>query len=250
MDSLLNSSSSPESMKKHKPTPTLPPKSPDVVSESGERRHSRLGSRTSEPEHLPCPRCDSTNTKFCYYNNYNLSQPRHFCKSCRRYWTRGGALRNVPVGGGTRKTASSSNKRPRVATPATTSNDNDVAGKTEVLDPVALNPNPVSGSVDGAPANLNEAKSASLSCWWSGGLFPLNSYGVGYGPGLGYDHGILNWPMEEVGGGDGGAAVLPDESSGCSTWQMGGGAEGGGVAEGDYFAWPELAISTPARALK
>ncbi|KAF4388802.1 hypothetical protein F8388_018981 [Cannabis sativa] len=52
---------------------------------------------------LKCPRCDSSNTKFCYYNNYNLSQPRHFCKACKRYWTRGGTLRNVPVGGGCRK---------------------------------------------------------------------------------------------------------------------------------------------------
>ncbi|XP_020580213.1 dof zinc finger protein DOF5.7-like [Phalaenopsis equestris] len=52
---------------------------------------------------LKCPRCDSPNTKFCYYNNYSLTQPRHFCKSCRRYWTKGGALRNVPVGGGCRK---------------------------------------------------------------------------------------------------------------------------------------------------
>ncbi|CAN1746993.1 Dof zinc finger protein DOF3.6 [Linum perenne] len=52
---------------------------------------------------LKCPRCESTNTKFCYFNNYNLSQPRHFCKTCRRYWTRGGALRNVPVGGGCRR---------------------------------------------------------------------------------------------------------------------------------------------------
>lgn len=52
---------------------------------------------------LNCPRCDSTNTKFCYFNNYSLTQPRHFCKTCRRYWTRGGALRNVPVGGGFRR---------------------------------------------------------------------------------------------------------------------------------------------------
>lgn len=52
---------------------------------------------------LRCPRCDSSNTKFCYYNNYSLAQPRHFCKSCKRYWTRGGTLRNVPVGGGCRK---------------------------------------------------------------------------------------------------------------------------------------------------
>ncbi|KAG0463761.1 hypothetical protein HPP92_019830 [Vanilla planifolia] len=59
---------------------------------------------------LKCPRCDSTNTKFCYFNNYSLSQPRHFCKTCRRYWTRGGALRNVPVGGGCRR-----NKRSKSA---------------------------------------------------------------------------------------------------------------------------------------
>ncbi|KAJ6735932.1 DOF ZINC FINGER PROTEIN DOF1.4-RELATED [Salix viminalis] len=50
-----------------------------------------------------CPRCASPNTKFCYYNNYSLSQPRYFCKGCRRYWTKGGSLRNVPVGGGCRK---------------------------------------------------------------------------------------------------------------------------------------------------
>ncbi|XP_022151396.1 dof zinc finger protein DOF3.5 [Momordica charantia] len=54
-----------------------------------------------------CPRCGSSNTKFCYYNNYSLTQPRYFCKGCRRYWTKGGSLRNVPVGGGCRK-----NRRP------------------------------------------------------------------------------------------------------------------------------------------
>ncbi|KAJ1702411.1 hypothetical protein LUZ63_002190 [Rhynchospora breviuscula] len=60
---------------------------------------------------LKCPRCDSTNTKFCYYNNYNLSQPRHFCKACRRYWTKGGVLRNVPVGGGCRKSKRASGSK-------------------------------------------------------------------------------------------------------------------------------------------
>ncbi|KAK4421212.1 Dof zinc finger protein PBF [Sesamum alatum] len=55
------------------------------------------------PPPKKCPRCDSSNTKFCYYNNYSLSQPRYYCKTCRRYWTHGGTLRNVPVGGGCRK---------------------------------------------------------------------------------------------------------------------------------------------------
>ncbi|XP_057503877.1 dof zinc finger protein DOF1.2-like [Actinidia eriantha] len=58
-----------------------------------------------------CPRCASQNTKFCYYNNYSLSQPRYFCKACRRYWTKGGSLRNVPVGGGCRKNRRASSFR-------------------------------------------------------------------------------------------------------------------------------------------
>ncbi|XP_047313037.1 dof zinc finger protein DOF1.4-like [Impatiens glandulifera] len=55
---------------------------------------------------MECPRCGSINTKFCYYNNYNKTQPRHFCKACKRHWTKGGTLRNVPTGGSrpTRKT--------------------------------------------------------------------------------------------------------------------------------------------------
>ncbi|KAJ4845955.1 hypothetical protein Tsubulata_029201 [Turnera subulata] len=58
-----------------------------------------------------CPRCGSSNTKFCYYNNYSLTQPRYFCKGCRRYWTKGGSLRNVPVGGGCRKSRRSSSAK-------------------------------------------------------------------------------------------------------------------------------------------
>nr|XP_027089698.1 dof zinc finger protein DOF3.5-like [Coffea arabica] len=66
----------------------------------------------SSTESAPnCPRCASANTKFCYYNNYSMSQPRYFCKGCRRYWTKGGSLRNVPVGGGCRKTRRSKSAR-------------------------------------------------------------------------------------------------------------------------------------------
>eukprot|EP00249_Psilotum_nudum_P017272 c26244_g1_i1 orf=398-1516(+) len=64
-------------------------------------RRQKTNSHSEQP--MKCPRCDSPNTKFCYYNNYSLTQPRYFCKSCRRYWTKGGALRNVPIGGGCRK---------------------------------------------------------------------------------------------------------------------------------------------------
>ncbi|KAF3580490.1 hypothetical protein DY000_02036088 [Brassica cretica] len=51
--------------------------------------------RKSRPqEKINCPRCNSTNTKFCYYNNYSLTQPRYFCKGCRRYWTEGSSRKN------------------------------------------------------------------------------------------------------------------------------------------------------------
>ena len=68
----------------------------------------------SEMSSPNCPRCGSCNTKFCYYNNYSLTQPRYFCKACRRYWTKGGSLRNVPVGGGCRKTRRHAGKTLRV----------------------------------------------------------------------------------------------------------------------------------------
>ncbi|XP_020227888.1 dof zinc finger protein DOF5.4 [Cajanus cajan] len=85
----------------------------EIHSIGGARFFSGAADRRLRPHHqnhqaLKCPRCDSLNTKFCYYNNYNLSQPRHFCKNCRRYWTKGGVLRNVPVGGGCRKSKRSS----------------------------------------------------------------------------------------------------------------------------------------------
>ncbi|XP_010052293.2 dof zinc finger protein DOF4.4 [Eucalyptus grandis] len=75
------------------------------------------------PHHQPqkCPRCDSMNTKFCYYNNYSLSQPRYFCKTCRRYWTHGGTLRNVPVGGGCRKAKRSKSSSSSSSTSASAS---------------------------------------------------------------------------------------------------------------------------------
>ncbi|KAK7312534.1 hypothetical protein VNO77_36460 [Canavalia gladiata] len=89
-----------------------------------------------QPEQaLKCPRCDSTNTKFCYYNNYSLSQPRYFCKSCRRYWTKGGTLRNVPVGGGCRKnkrSSSSSSSSKRVQDQPFTPNPNTLTGLTQL----------------------------------------------------------------------------------------------------------------------
>lgn len=75
----------------------------EAASGDGERKP-----RPQLDEALRCPRCDSNKTKFCYYNNKKMSQPRYFCKACRRYWTQGGSLRNVPIGGGCCKNKRSS----------------------------------------------------------------------------------------------------------------------------------------------
>ncbi|KAF2303310.1 hypothetical protein P3X46_020301 [Hevea brasiliensis] len=82
--------------------------SEEIMKQNQDRRLKPMegeNQQQPQPQQQPqkCPRCDSLNTKFCYYNNYSLSQPRYFCKTCRRYWTQGGTLRNVPVGGGCRK---------------------------------------------------------------------------------------------------------------------------------------------------
>ncbi|XP_057516158.1 cyclic dof factor 3 isoform X1 [Amaranthus tricolor] len=78
--------------------------------ESNDQKNSHQKTLKKPDKILPCPRCNSMDTKFCYYNNYNINQPRHFCKSCQRYWTAGGTMRNVPVGAGRRKNKSSASR--------------------------------------------------------------------------------------------------------------------------------------------
>ncbi|KAI4374113.1 hypothetical protein MLD38_012148 [Melastoma candidum] len=95
--------------------------------EHPQQRQSTTATTISSSKQLKCPRCGSADTKFCYYNNCKKSQPRHFCKTCKRHWTKGGTLRNVPVGGARK------NKRPRTKkSPSVTSmtaNDTSCAGE-------------------------------------------------------------------------------------------------------------------------
>ncbi|CAL0305416.1 unnamed protein product [Lupinus luteus] len=105
----------------------------------------RSRARPQKDQALNCPRCNSTNTKFCYYNNYSLSQPRYFCKTCRRYWTEGGSLRNVPVGGGSRKNKgsipSSSSSTPTSSQQGPSKNLPDLSTQPNNLpDPASHNP--------------------------------------------------------------------------------------------------------------
>ncbi|KAK8704500.1 hypothetical protein V6N13_048122 [Hibiscus sabdariffa] len=245
-----------------------------MPADSGDRRPVRgPGSMGSHPQvkvtdPLPCPRCDSTSTKFCYYNNYNLSQPRYFCKSCRRYWTQGGTLRNVPVGGGTRKASkrsrSSSGPSPSVATSSSSS----VSHEAESVHMAVNNPvsaaMPVKPEVGLADVNLNETVDLTLNGGFTSflsshqgeGYLTLGGYGLG--PGSGFD-GIWGYPgngyLGGYSGGDGdgdepGDALGGTGTTGCNTWQATSNVEGGGgLVDGDCFAWPGLAISAPGEVV-
>jgi hypothetical protein len=121
-----------------------------------------------------CPRCDSLNTKFCYYNNYSLSQPRYFCKTCRRYWTQGGTLRNVPVGGGCRKGK-------RAKTSSSSSGENSRSTTQQPRQQVQQNPpstiasNPVIQTSPGL--RTKEGSIPSIAPYYAGGGY-LSSLGA------------------------------------------------------------------------
>uniref|UniRef100_K3ZLQ8 Dof zinc finger protein n=1 Tax=Setaria italica TaxID=4555 RepID=K3ZLQ8_SETIT len=105
--------------------------------------------RPQQEQGLNCPRCNSTNTKFCYYNNNSMTQPRYFCKACRRNWTQGGTLRNIPVGGGSRKNkqnraGSSSSSSPAPPAPSSSSTNSKKMNLTQqlLMMPTAMAPMP------------------------------------------------------------------------------------------------------------
>ncbi|KNA25509.1 hypothetical protein SOVF_005840 [Spinacia oleracea] len=227
-------------------------------------------------EPLPCPRCTSTNTKFCYYNNYNFSQPRHFCKSCRRYWTQGGTLRDIPVGGGSRKTAKRSRTCSVSSSPTSTSSALSIG---PILDHNPFSQAPVyvslSSTTAGGGGGGGGGGFTSLLSGGGGGpgLLALGGFGLGLGldeVGFGLGRGVWAFPHHEIGsymnGVNGGCGVGGDNGGGCGGG--GGGGEGGGVSRsdtwhmesgemvgyvgGEYFtSLPDLAaISTSGNGLK
>lgn len=214
--------------------------------------------RPQKEQAVNCPRCNSTNTKFCYYNNYSLTQPRYFCKTCRRYWTEGGSLRNIPVGGGSRKnkrsssssSSSSSKKLPdlkihersqdlNLATSSTTTTTTTNTSQISALElltgltsrnfnsfmpmPVSADPNTVY-STSGFP--LQDFK-PSLN-------FSLDGLGSGYGSFQGVVHensGRLLFPFEDLkqvssttSGIDHQQSKEQGDSSGYWTGMLGGGS--------------------------
>ncbi|XP_062196539.1 cyclic dof factor 2-like [Phragmites australis] len=107
---------------------------------------------------LPCPRCNSMETKFCYFNNYSVNQPRHYCRNCQRYWTAGGTMRNVPVGAGRRR-----NKHPSHHRSAKMPYDAIVAANGDVSDVTHHQSLPVEPSVFPGPVKENETVTESGS---------------------------------------------------------------------------------------
>ncbi|XP_010255083.1 PREDICTED: dof zinc finger protein DOF3.4 [Nelumbo nucifera] len=221
-----------------------------MPSESADRRlakaqHMGAPAPPPEQEHLPCPRCDSTNTKFCYYNNYNLSQPRHFCKSCRRYWTQGGTLRNIPIGGGSRKNA----KRSRTISSSSSSQDPIPATPASV----SLAPDPDFSLPTRGDLNLDVNVSGSFTSLLNTqgpGFLALGGFGFGLSSGfedLGFGLGRGTWPLlEAVDIGCGASAG--GGGGGLTNWPVATGESG--IVEGDCFTWPDLAISMPGKGLK
>ncbi|KAK1375958.1 Dof-type domain-containing protein [Heracleum sosnowskyi] len=201
--------------------------------------YSQMKPQVPDHEHLKCPRCDSSNTKFCYYNNYNLSQPRHYCKNCRRYWTKGGTLRNIPVGGGSRKnTKRMSSKR---ASSLSSTSDHPKQEVTSSASSLLYNPNVTRyindqhqfGSLldaNGQFGNMLEGlnRNGSLQL---GDQFAENQMNSGIGFGLNPAAGV-----DEFGSGKIDSEGFTEAQNGVDTSCWTGSTSNG---------WPNLAIYTP-----
>ncbi|KQK03914.1 cyclic dof factor 2 [Brachypodium distachyon] len=124
-------------------------KSEDTKTESDELDQDKV---LKKPDIIvPCPRCNSMETKFCYFNNYNVSQPRHYCRNCQRYWTAGGNIRNVPVGSGRRRNKHASHFRQ-----AMMRHDNNIAAAEDVPSVIHHLPLPLVAPVLPGPIKENE----------------------------------------------------------------------------------------------
>uniref|UniRef100_A0A0D9XL26 Dof zinc finger protein n=1 Tax=Leersia perrieri TaxID=77586 RepID=A0A0D9XL26_9ORYZ len=103
------------------------------------------------PPPRQCPRCGSSNTKFCYYNNYSRTQPRYLCKACRRHWTEGGTLRDVPVGGGRKNTkrAPSAAAKAKAAAASVASSSSATSSFPDILRQMLFSPAAATGGGGG-----------------------------------------------------------------------------------------------------
>ncbi|KAJ0962379.1 hypothetical protein J5N97_030207 [Dioscorea zingiberensis] len=187
--------------------PRLESTAPGSIRPNSMAERARLAKLPQPEIALKCPRCESTNTKFCYFNNYSLTQPRHFCKTCRRYWTRGGALRNVPVGGGCRRNkrsksgGSSSSSKPSAINP----------GANQHCGPSSSASTATSAASGAIHANI--ATPNQLPNFMASNLHPLDHYGV-QNVGMNFS-GMQGIDHSHVGYQDGGGSSL-----GFEQWRL------------------------------
>ncbi|KAK1306738.1 Dof zinc finger protein DOF4.6 [Acorus calamus] len=151
----------------------------------------RRATRPQKEQVLNCPRCHSTNTKFCYYNNYSLTQPRYFCKSCRRYWTEGGSLRNVPVGGGSRKNKRSSSSTSSASTTGTSTSSANTSSAFSAME--LLRSDRVMGGGGGTFFSMVAVPETSAVYTPAAATFGLQDFRQS-----------LSFPLNGIGGGGGG----------------------------------------------
>nr|XP_017224986.1 PREDICTED: dof zinc finger protein DOF4.7-like [Daucus carota subsp. sativus] len=69
-------------------------------------------------QNLRCPRCDSEETKFAYFNNNKTSQPRYRCNNCKKLWTNGGKVRDLSSNGEERRVNRSRDSSPPIVSSA------------------------------------------------------------------------------------------------------------------------------------
>ncbi|XP_057455252.1 dof zinc finger protein DOF1.7-like [Lotus japonicus] len=203
-----------------------------------------------EQQQLKCPRCDSINTKFCYYNNYNLSQPRHYCKNCKRYWTKGGSLRNIPVGGGSRKTTKRSSSTSKRSSSSSSSPSPSISSATNpaatVSEPTRVHTDPVGGgslsfssllASNGHFGSLFEGMNSSMSGLKMVKMGEFGENVMGSDPvvksGSGSD------PELEMQSNGSSECFLGMRNGDSSSWNNGGG-----------YGWSDLAMYTPGSSFQ
>ncbi|EMS47425.1 Dof zinc finger protein DOF3.3 [Triticum urartu] len=91
-----------------------------------------------------------------------FGKPRHFCRACHRYWTAGGAIRNVPVGSGRRK------NRPVLHGASTVMSvaDHHLAGPASPGMPNGLGFHPDHGWSQAVPPTAYLGHGEMEQCWW------------------------------------------------------------------------------------
>jgi len=175
-----------EDSKSHTPSCQVEnPKTPSFETETSEQNSHKIDEQSDMSQDkspmkpdiiVPCPRCKSMDTKFCYYN-------------CQRYWTSGGATRNMIVGAGRRKNKLNAANRLHSTTILTFGLDFPIMSSTSLATKVSVGPD-------------DETFDKSNQCFFPQ-QFPWNPamcYPVSFYPNIAYYGGclVLSWNVQSI----------------------------------------------------